>query len=313
MPSLSRTQENAITTVLGLQVGHQLIGLLNAPQAPTAPTVLALVNHTQPTYTAANDYAETIDGMGVTYLTVNAVKRFWEDTLTLAPKHSNALREKGITHPKDLAQFDSKEFNMVICSMKGRSAALPGLAQIRLRQACDFIQYTKATGRKMKDQYLTYNSIKSHAIQYRAFKDTDSKEVGGLPKLTDGTDVLSWLDSGEKQLHKLPSVDSSTLAYLLRENEIAKETSINFLPNKCYSSPYASIVGKLVARKSQRDICAETDRVTFYGYLLTALEDGPLESALQPHKETKDGQAVFQEILLLFLSTWYLWNKDAAP
>ena len=60
------------------------------------------------------------------------------------------------------------------------------------------------------------------------------------------------------------------------------------------------MVGELVARKSQRDTCAETDRVTFYGYLLTALEDGPLESALQPHEETKDGQAVFQEILLQY-------------
>ena len=76
MPSLSRTQENVITADLGLQVGQQLIGLLNDPQAPTAPTDPALVNHTQPTYAAANDYAETINGMQVTYLTGNAVKRF---------------------------------------------------------------------------------------------------------------------------------------------------------------------------------------------------------------------------------------------
>ena len=60
------------------------------------------------------------------------------------------------------------------------------------------------------------------------------------------------------------------------------------------------MVGELVARKSQGDTCAETDRVTFYVYLSTALEDGPLESALQPHKETKDGQAVFREILLQY-------------
>ena len=42
---------------------------------------------------------------------------------------------------------------MVIRSMKGRQAALPGLAQIRLEQACDFFQYTQATSRKMKDHY----------------------------------------------------------------------------------------------------------------------------------------------------------------
>ena len=43
----------------------------------------------------------------------------------------------------------------------------------------------------MKDQYLTHNLIKSHAIQFQAFKDTDSKEIGGFPKLTESTDVLS--------------------------------------------------------------------------------------------------------------------------
>ena len=87
MPSLSRTQENVIQAALGLQVGQRLFGLMNAAEAPTAPTGLALIDHTQPTYVAANDYAETIDGTRVTYLTVNAVKLFWEDTLTLAPKH----------------------------------------------------------------------------------------------------------------------------------------------------------------------------------------------------------------------------------
>ena len=93
----------------------------------------------EPTYVADTDYAETIDGTRVTYLTVNAIKHFWEDTLTLALKHINDLREEGITHPKDLTQFNSKEFEMVICSMKGRQAALPSLAQMRLKQACDFI------------------------------------------------------------------------------------------------------------------------------------------------------------------------------
>ena len=109
---------------------------------------------------------------------------------------------------------------------------------------------------------MTHDLIKSHAIQFQAFKDTDSKEVGGLPKLTDSTDVLSWLDTMEKQLHKLPGVDNSPFAYLLRENEIAEDTPIDLLPNKCYSVTHASMIGELVARKSQRDTCAETDKVT---------------------------------------------------
>ena len=89
-----------------------------------------MVNYAQPTYVADTDYAETIDETLVTHLTVGAIEAFWETTLTLAPKHVHALWEEGITHPKDLAQFNSKEFNMVIRRMKGK-AALIGLAQIR--------------------------------------------------------------------------------------------------------------------------------------------------------------------------------------
>ena len=82
------------------------------------------------------------------------------------------------------------------------------------------------------------------------------------------------------------------IACLLWENEIAKDTPIDLLPNKCYSVTHATMVGELVAQKFQRDTCTETDKVTLYGYLVHALEDSPLESALQPHKETKDGQVV---------------------
>ena len=45
MPVLNRNQETAIETVLGLQVGRQLIDLMNAAQGPTAPTGPPLVNH----------------------------------------------------------------------------------------------------------------------------------------------------------------------------------------------------------------------------------------------------------------------------
>ena len=117
---------------------------------------------------------------------------------------------------------------MVIRSMKGRQAALPGLAQILLKQAWDFFQFCLATERKIKDQYLTRDSIKSHAIQFQAFKDNDSKEIGGLPMLTASTDVLIWLDRVQKHLQKLPGVDNSPLAYLLRENPVALPTTIDY-------------------------------------------------------------------------------------
>ena len=60
--------------------------------------------------------------------------------MSLLPKHIHALHGEGITHPKDLALFTSKEFESVIRSMKSKTA-LPGIAQIRLRDACDFFQF----------------------------------------------------------------------------------------------------------------------------------------------------------------------------
>ena len=102
---------------LGAPVARQIIDLLNA-QGPTGPVVPPLVNHTQPTYVADTDYTETIDGVLVTYLTNAAVKAFWEVCLSFAPKHINALRGEGITCPKDLAQFNTKEFESVIQSMR---------------------------------------------------------------------------------------------------------------------------------------------------------------------------------------------------
>ena len=75
----------------------------------------------------------------------------------------------------------------------------------------------------MKNQYLTRDLIKSHAIQFQAFKDTDSKEIGGLPKLTDSTDVLSWLESMEKQLQKLPGVDFPPLLISFGKTKLRKQ------------------------------------------------------------------------------------------
>ena len=107
----------------------------------------------------------TIDGVLIMYLTTVAGQNFWEVTLSLVSKHINALCAEGITHPKYLAQFNIKEFESVIRSMKGK-AALPGLAQIRLKQACDFFQFILATSRKIKNQHLTHDLIKSHAIKF---------------------------------------------------------------------------------------------------------------------------------------------------
>ena len=59
----------------------------------------------------------------------------------------------------------------------------------------------------MKAQYLTHDLIKSHAVQFKALKD--SKEVGGFTNLIESTDVLSWMDSSKTHLCNIPGVDNS--------------------------------------------------------------------------------------------------------
>ena len=84
--------------------------------------------NTTPKYVAMTDYYETkVNRTTTWFLTVPNVQAFWEKTMGLAPKHINALRDKAITHPRDLANFDSGDFDSVIRSVKGK-AALPGLA-----------------------------------------------------------------------------------------------------------------------------------------------------------------------------------------
>ena len=70
------------------------------------------------------------------------------------------------------------------------------------------------------------------------------------------------------------------LAYLLRETEVAPATTVDLLPDKCYSVTYSSIIEECVKYKSQRNTCTETDKVILFGYLKAALINGPLELAL---------------------------------
>ena len=77
--NLTRNQENSLIIALGRPVAQILIDTINTwnqggnKQRGAAPP---LVKKTQPIYVADNDYVETIDGMIVTHLTVEAVKLF---------------------------------------------------------------------------------------------------------------------------------------------------------------------------------------------------------------------------------------------
>ena len=169
---LTRNQEAQLKTALGDDaVANALLTRLASPVIqPAASRAPSSVNNVMPSFTPQADWHKVVNGVQVSLLTADVVKDFFVKELGRAAKHINILREEGITHPIDFAQFDSEDFDSVIKSVKGLNVPLPGLSQILLKQACDYIQFLVSTGREIKDDYLQRDSIKNHAMQFKAIK-----------------------------------------------------------------------------------------------------------------------------------------------
>ena len=106
---MTTTQKELLKTKLGDDdLAKVIIDMVNAGISTS------WINNSTPTYVAMTDYFETIDGNTTTYLTTVEVKAFFEIVMGLVPKHINALRDNVITHPRDLANFDSDNFDSVI-------------------------------------------------------------------------------------------------------------------------------------------------------------------------------------------------------
>ena len=213
---MTRNQEAHLKTALGDDaVATAILTRLASPVVqPAAARVPSNVNDVMPSFTPQADWTKTVNGTQTTLLTEPIVKDFFVTGLGLAAKHVNILREEGITHPIDFAQFDSEDFDSVIKSVKGLNVPLPGLSQILLKQACDYIQFLVSTGREIKDDYLQRDSIKNHAMQFKAIKEAKDGPLG-LPKLGKSTDVLAWLDRVEKSLRQLLGSDYTPLLYVI--------------------------------------------------------------------------------------------------
>ena len=133
LPSgLTRSQETQFTAALGNDaVAAALLARLASPVIqPAASRASSNVNNTMPTFTPQADWTKVINGVNTPLLSSNVVKNFFVKELGLSPKHINILREEGITHQIDFAQFDSEDFDSVIKSVKGLNVPLPGLSQI---------------------------------------------------------------------------------------------------------------------------------------------------------------------------------------
>ena len=106
---LTRTQKELLKTKLGENtLATAIIDMVDAGVNTNG------VNNTAPVYVAMTDYYGTKNGHTTWFLTVTRFTAFWEVVMGLAPKHINFLRDKRITHPQDLANFDSDNFDSVI-------------------------------------------------------------------------------------------------------------------------------------------------------------------------------------------------------
>ena len=119
---MTTTQKELLKTKLGDDyLAKAIIDMVDAGDSTSG------INNTTPKYVAKTDYYETINRITNWFLTVPKVEAFWEIAIGLTPKHINALRDETVTHPRDLANFDSGDFDSIIRSVKDK-AALPGLA-----------------------------------------------------------------------------------------------------------------------------------------------------------------------------------------
>ena len=87
---------------------------------------------------------------------------------------------------------------------------------------------------------------------------------------------------------RITGIGHSPLAYLLREDPVVPAATDILLTGKYYSEIHRSLCEELVNRKSHSSPCVENDKVSLYDLLYPALEGGPLELTLQPHKKSKD-------------------------
>ena len=152
---LTRAQKTSFKAAIGDDsVASALLARLASPVIqPASSWASSNVNNVMPSFTPQADWTKAINGINIPLLTADAVKNFFVKELGLSPKHINILRKEGITYPIDFAQFDSEDFDSVIKSVKGLNVPLPGLSQILLKQACDYIQFLVSTGREIKDDY----------------------------------------------------------------------------------------------------------------------------------------------------------------
>ena len=110
--SFSQQETLELKNKLGNDLADKIIGVL--------VNDVAGVDNTQPTSVAASNYSMTINGVQATCLTRSTVKKFWEETVALSPKHIHALQEEGIIHQRDLNNFDSKELILLLRVLKER-------------------------------------------------------------------------------------------------------------------------------------------------------------------------------------------------
>ena len=108
------------------------------------------------------------------------------------------FKNEGIKNLANFGEFDSDSITAIFKSMCSDNMVLSGILLITIKRAYNFSKYLSVTERKFRKTHMTAETLKYHAISWKAIKDK-SKDAS-ISIMRKNGNILVWLDSIEKEL-----------------------------------------------------------------------------------------------------------------
>ena len=237
-----------------------------------------------------DSFKRTVNGTVVRDITVEKWKGFMTKDLKLRKADIFNLRDKGLHFPKDFAQCDSDEVAAIIKNLKSIGTPLRAQSQKLLLHTCSWFRTLVGINYTIKDAHLCSKMVMNHAVSAKELLESeDSKK--GMPKnllpLTDGADLLNWLERCHLALHLMISRNNKPLAYVVRvKSEVGLNDDGDILPGKCYIEKSGSLRNILVARHTHQDDAFDAVNKLLFTHLETTLKGNSMVSSLKPCRKT---------------------------
>ncbi len=221
--------------------------------------------------------------------------------LTNADVH--ALCNENVEHPHDYALLDADTLDAVLANLKKSGHPLKAHTQKMVKYWRCFAQFLDNTDRYIRGEHFTKDAIMSCGLQLRVLEDSkDAKDTPSkLPKLTNLTDPLAWIDNAMKVFAQLTGNDNLPLGYIIRHDVIVevdpRDDDSRIIPGKCYSKKHGLLRNELIACRTHNDGVYDNNNVIVYNHMETALKGTKFASILTEYEKTKDGRAVWLALM----------------